>query len=72
MQKAKPWTGVRNHTAKLEPDEDEEGRSRLLHHSNIGKEIVGIVKVAGEHYPDPTANAGDPLGCGSIWLRANQ
>jgi predicted RNA-binding protein with PUA-like domain len=36
------------------------GDLAFFYHSNIGKEIVGIVVVAREHYPDPTANAGDP------------
>ena len=26
----------------------------------MGKEIVGIAEVAKEHYPDPTAKAGEP------------
>ena len=31
----------------------------FFYHSNVGKEIVGIVEVAREAYPDPTAESGD-------------
>jgi predicted RNA-binding protein with PUA-like domain len=55
-----PWTGVRNHTAKLNLMKMKKGDRAFFYHSNIGKEIVGIVHIAREHYPDPTAKAGDP------------
>ena len=58
--KGEAWTGVRNHTAKLNLMKMKKGDLAFFYHSNIGKEIVGIVEVAREHYPDPTANAGDP------------
>ena len=54
-----PWTGVRNHSAKLNLKAMKKGDLAFFYHSNIGKEIVGIVKVAGEAYPDPTAESGD-------------
>ena len=54
-----PWTGVRNHSAKLNLKAMKEGDLAFFYHSNIGKEIVGIVKVAREAYPDPTAESGD-------------
>jgi predicted RNA-binding protein with PUA-like domain len=41
-----------------EPREHEEGRPRLLYHSNEGKEIVGIAEVIKEAYPDPTDKTG--------------
>ena len=53
-----PWTGVRNHTAKLNLKAMKKGDLCFFYHSNIGKEIVGIVKVAKEAYPDPTAESG--------------
>jgi predicted RNA-binding protein with PUA-like domain len=31
----------------------------LYYHSVVGKEVVGIAKVAVEAYPDPTAKEGD-------------
>jgi predicted RNA-binding protein with PUA-like domain len=54
-----PWTGVRNHSAKLNLKAMKKGDLAFFYHSNIGKEIVGIVKVAREAYPDPTAESGD-------------
>jgi predicted RNA-binding protein with PUA-like domain len=53
-----PWTGVRNHTAKLNLRAMRKGDRAFFYHSNIGKEIVGIVEVVREAYPDPTAEDG--------------
>jgi predicted RNA-binding protein with PUA-like domain len=49
-----PWTGVRNHSAKLNLKAMKRGDRAFFYHSNIGKEIVGIVEVAREAYPDPS------------------
>ncbi len=57
--KVEPWTGVRNHTAKLNLKAMKKGDLAFFYHSNIGKEIVGIVKVVREAYPDPSAEKGD-------------
>ncbi|HQT89338.1 MAG TPA: EVE domain-containing protein [Acidiphilium sp.] len=54
-----PWTGVRNHSAKLNLKAMRLGDCAFFYHSNIGREIVGIVRVVREAYPDPTAEAGD-------------
>jgi predicted RNA-binding protein with PUA-like domain len=54
-----PWTGVRNYMARNNLRAMKKGDLAFFYHSNIGKEIVGIVKVAREAYPDPTAAAGD-------------
>ncbi len=54
-----PWTGVRNHTAKLNLKAMRKGDLAFFYHSNVGKEIVGVVEVAREAYPDPTAEKGD-------------
>jgi predicted RNA-binding protein with PUA-like domain len=54
-----PWTGVRNHTAKLNLKAMSKGDRAFFYHSNVGKEIVGVVEVAREAYPDPTAEKGD-------------
>jgi predicted RNA-binding protein with PUA-like domain len=54
-----PWTGVRNHSAKLNLKAMRLGDRAFFYHSNIGKEIVGVVEVAREAYPDPTADSGD-------------
>jgi predicted RNA-binding protein with PUA-like domain len=54
-----PWTGVRNHSAKNNLKAMRKGDLAFFYHSNIGREIVGIVRVAREAYPDPTAESGD-------------
>jgi len=54
------WTGVRNHTAKLNLMKMRKGERFFFYHSNIGKEVVGIGEIVREHYPDPTAEAGSP------------
>src|SRR4029079_19774063 len=58
--KGTEWTGVRNHTAKLNLMKMKKGDQGFFYHSNEGKEIVGIVEIAKEAHPDPTATAGDP------------
>ncbi len=50
-----PWTGVRSHQAKANLKAMAMGDRVFFYHSNIGKEIVGIVEVVREAYPDPTA-----------------
>jgi predicted RNA-binding protein with PUA-like domain len=54
-----PWTGVRNHAAKLNLKAMKKGDRAFFYHSNEGKEIVGVVQVVREAYPDPTAEKGD-------------
>lgn len=54
------WDGVRNHSAKLNLMAMKKGEQGFFYHSNEGKEIVGIVEVIREAYPDPTAEAGEP------------
>jgi predicted RNA-binding protein with PUA-like domain len=54
-----PWTGVRNHAARLNLKAMRVGDLAFFYHSNIGKEIVGVVEVARAAYPDPTADSGD-------------
>jgi predicted RNA-binding protein with PUA-like domain len=58
--KGEAWSGVRNHTAKLNLMKMKKGDRGFFYHSNIGKEVVGVVEIAREHYPDPTADKGDP------------
>jgi predicted RNA-binding protein with PUA-like domain len=57
--RVEPWSGVRNHMAKLNLKAMRVGDLAFFYHSNIGKQIVGIVKVKREAYPDPTAEKGD-------------
>lgn len=54
-----PWTGVRNHMAKNNLKAMKKGDRAFFYHSNIGKEIVGVVEVVREAYPDPSAKDGD-------------
>ena len=61
--KGTAWTGIRNHTAKLNMKKMKKGDRGFFYHSNIGKEIVGIVEVIKEAYADPTAEAGSPWVC---------
>ena len=56
--KGEPWTGVRNHTAKLNLMKMKKGDRAFYYHSNEGKEIVGIAEVIREHYPDPSDKTG--------------
>jgi len=56
--KGEPWTGVRNHTAKQNLMKMKKGDRAFFYHSNVGKEIVGIVEVVREHYRDPTDKSG--------------
>jgi predicted RNA-binding protein with PUA-like domain len=54
-----PWTGVRNYMARNNLRAMKRRDRAFFYHSNIGKEIVGIVQVARIAYPDPTAQSGD-------------
>ena len=56
--KGEPWTGVRNFTARANLKAMQKGELAFFYHSNIGKEIVGIVEVIREHYRDPTDSKG--------------
>ena len=57
-----PWTGVRNHMAKANLIAMKLGDRAFFYHSNTGKEIVGVMEVVREAYPDPTAGPDDPKG----------
>ncbi|MEM6812033.1 MAG: EVE domain-containing protein [Pseudomonadota bacterium] len=52
------WDGVRNYQASNNMKEMKIGDQAFFYHSNEGKEIVGIVEVVKEYYPDHT----DPKG----------
>ena len=53
-----PWTGVRNAMAANNLKAMKLGDLAFFYHSNVGKEIVGVVRVAREAYPDPTDETG--------------
>ena len=49
-----PWDGVRNYQAANNLKKMKKGDLCFFYHSNIGKEIVGIVIVIKTAFPDPT------------------
>jgi predicted RNA-binding protein with PUA-like domain len=53
------WDGVRNFEARNNLRAMKKGDLVLCYHSGEGKEIVGVAKVVGEGYPDPSASEGD-------------
>ena len=52
------WDGVRNYQAAKNLKNMKKGDQCFFYHSNIGKEIVGIVEVIKEAYPDKTDQSG--------------
>tara|TARA_B100001175_G_scaffold288200_1_gene271189 strand:+ start:173 stop:586 length:414 start_codon:yes stop_codon:yes gene_type:complete len=52
--KGAPWDGVRNYQAAKNLKNMKKGDLCFFYHSNIGKEIVGIVEVIKEFYLDKT------------------
>ncbi|MDB5192779.1 MAG: ubiquinol-cytochrome reductase [Segetibacter sp.] len=50
------WDGVRNFAARNNLKAMKKGDEVFFYHSNEGKEIVGIAKVAKEAYQDPTSD----------------
>jgi len=52
------WNGVRNHLAKQQLMAMKLGEHAFFYHSNEGKEIVGIVEVIRQFYPDPSDETG--------------
>ena len=56
--KGAPWDGVRNYQAAKNLKAMKKGDQCFFYHSNIGKEIVGIVEVIKEAYLDKTDETG--------------
>lgn len=52
------WDGVRNHRAANNLRAMQVGDEAFFYHSNIGKEIVGVVQISKSGIPDPS----DPEG----------
>jgi predicted RNA-binding protein with PUA-like domain len=52
------WNGVRNFLAAKHLKAMRMGDQAFFYHSNIGKEIIGIVEIVREAYPDES----DPTG----------
>jgi len=56
--KGVPWDGVRNYQAAKNLRNMKKGDLSFFYHSNIGKEIVGIVEVIKEAFIDKTDKDG--------------
>jgi predicted RNA-binding protein with PUA-like domain len=56
--KGEPWSGVRNFTARRHLKEMKNGDRAFFYHTGNEKQIVGMVEVIRESYPDAT----DPKG----------
>ena len=56
--KGAAWDGVKNYQAAKNLKAMKKGDKCFFYHSNIGKEIVGIVQVTKEHYLDKTDQSG--------------
>ena len=52
------WDGVRNYRARNNLAAMKKGDQAFFYHSNIGKEVVGIVTVSEEGFPDPSDTTG--------------
>lgn len=52
------WDGVRNHQADNNMKAMKRGDRCFFYHSVKAKEIVGVVEVVREHYPDPSDASG--------------
>ena len=52
------WDGVRNYTARLQLRAMAVGDEAFFYHSNIGLEVVGIVRISKAGFQDPTDDTG--------------
>jgi predicted RNA-binding protein with PUA-like domain len=53
-RKTAAWDDVRNYQARNNMKAMKKGDQIFFYHSNIGREIVGVMKIVREHYPDPS------------------
>ena len=56
--KGAPWDGVRNYQAAKNLKGMKKGDLCFFYHSNIGKEVVGIIEVIKESFLDKTDKSG--------------
>ncbi len=49
-----PWTGVRNFRARSNLKKMKKGEHAFFYHTGKEKQVVGVVEVVREAYPDPT------------------
>ncbi len=52
------WDGVRNHQAANNLKAMRRGDRAFFYHSSEGREIVGVMEIERESYPDPTDSTG--------------
>ena len=57
-KRGETWDGVRNFQARNNMKAMQLGDLAFFYHSNIGKEVVGIMEVAKLAHPDPTDDTG--------------
>ncbi len=57
-KKGAEWDGVRNHQANNNMKAMKVGDHGFFYHSVNEKQVVGIIKVVREHYPDNTDESG--------------
>lgn len=57
--KVTSWTGVRNYTARIHLNAMKKGDRCFFYHSGGPKEVVAVVEVVREAYPDATAEGDD-------------
>ena len=53
------WDGVRNYQARNNLRAMKKGDQVMYYHSVSEKAVVGVARVTGEAYPDPTVKEGD-------------
>lgn len=56
--KGEPWSGVRNFQARNNMKAMQIGDLGFFYHSNIGKEVVGVLRVIKLAHPDPEDDTG--------------
>ena len=56
--KGEPWSGVRNHQAKLNMMAMKKCEQCFFYHSGKERRILGIVEVISDYKPDPTDETG--------------
>ena len=57
-KKGTDWSGVRNHSAKLNMMAMKLGERGFFYHSNEGKAVVGVVEICKLFRPDPSDASG--------------
>jgi predicted RNA-binding protein with PUA-like domain len=53
-----PWNGVRNHQACNNMKAMKRGDRALFYHSGAERQVVGVLEVVREYYPDPSDASG--------------